>query len=800
LHAILNDLKLALRLLGRERSLAITVVLTLGVGVGIATAIFSTLDAVVLRPLPYADPERLVIAWQSDRTDGARFVVSPANYLDWRREQGVFAALGAVQQFQDVDFNLTIGGAPEHVRGIRFTPDVFAVLGVRPMLGRTFTADDADARRGVALLAYDLWLSRFGADRAIVGREIAVNGTAVTVIGVMPRGFEIPQVGAQLFMPVVWTAAQQAMRRDVGCLVLGRLQPGVTIEVAQARMDDVSRALERAYPDDNKDTGAALDPMQDVVAGAIRPTLIILFAAAACVLGLACFNLANLMAARAIARQRELAVRAALGASRARLVAAALVEALTLASVGTAVGVVVGAWALRAFIAVFNDTAFFSLPRRSEIGLDWRAFAFAGATCVAAAALSAAAPAASVAARDLASALKRSDDRRASRIRAVLVAAEVAVALALLVSTSLLVRSYQRLHQVPVGFASDRTLAATIALPPATYATPEARASFFDRVVAGARALPGVESAAAVRFLPLYGVASIRPVRVPGLDSTNLPAAFHHAVTAGYFETMRIRLLAGRTFMDADAAGPRRVVLGETAARRYFPDASAIGRTIIIDDEARASWEVIGVVADVRNLRIDRQPRPQLYVPMARSAPAMMTVVVRTSGTPALVAQPLRDVVRRIDPSQAVAEMRELADVVRDGSDRWRVSAILFLGFAAAAMLLAVVGLHGVTAYAVAQRTREIAVRIALGGTERSVVLLVARSMARVAGAGLAAGAALAVVVARGVSSLLFDTDPLDPAAVGVAAAFFMAVVAATALLSASRAATIDPADALRAE
>ena len=796
---MLSDVRRALRLLVREPALAAAVVLTLGVGVGIATALFSALDAVVLQPLPYADPGRLVVAWATDRSDGSRFVVSPANFLDWRRERGVFAALGAVQQFQDVDFNLAAGALPEHVRGVRVTPEVFDVLGVGPQIGRTFTQADADARRAVALVADDLWRVRFGGDPAIVGREIALNGAAVTVIGVMPRGFEIPLTRAQIFLPLAWTPAQQAMRRDLGCLVLGRLQPGVALDAARARMDDVGRALERAYPADNKDAGVALDPLQDVVVGMIRPTLVILFAAAACVLALACVNLANLMAARAIARRHELAVRAAIGASRAQLVAAALVEAATLASAGTAAGLAVAALALRAFVALFDDTAFFSLPRRAAIGLDWRAFLFAGLACAAAAALSAL-PAASVAARDLVAALKRSHDRRAGRLRGVLVAVEVAVALALVVATSLLVRSYERLHRVAIGFAADRTLAATIALPPAAYGSPASRVAFFDRLVAEARALPGVESAAAVRFLPLFGVASIRPVRVPGRDGAALPDAFHHAVTAGYFETMRMRLIAGRTFTDADATGPRRVVLGETAARRYFVDGSPIGRSIVIDDEARAAWEVIGVVADVRNQRIDRPPRPQVYVPMARTAPATMTVVVRTAGDPAALAPPLRAAVARIDPAQAVAEMRTLADVVRDGSDRWRVSTLLFLGFAAAAVLLAVVGLHGVTAYAVAVRTREIAVRMALGGDAASVVLLVARSMAGVAGAGLLAGAALASALARGLSSLLFDTDPLDPAALAAAAAIVLVVVAATALLSASRAASVEPAAALRAD
>jgi putative ABC transport system permease protein len=738
--------------------------------------------------------------WQTEQTDGSRFVASPGDYLDWRREDGVFAALGAVQQFQDVDFNLAGGAAPEHVRGIPFTPDVFEVLVVRPRLGRAFTQADASAGRSVALLADDLWRARFAADPAIVGREIVVNGAGVTVIGVMDRGLEIPTVRAQLFLPLAWTPAQQAMRRDLGCLILGRLQPGVSIEAAQAHMDEVARALERAYPEDNKDAGIAIDPLQDVVVGLIRPTLVLPFAAASCVLALACFNLANLMAARAIARERELAVPAALGASRARLVGAALVEAMTLASVGTVAGVVCAVAALRAFIALFNDTPFFSRPRRSQIGLVWRAFLFAAGACVAAAALCALAPAARVASHDLIAALRRSQDRRASRIRGALVAAEVALALALAVATSLLVRSYERLHRVPLGFATDHILTATIALPPAVYASPSARAAFFDRLVADARSLPGGERAAAVRFLPLYGVAAMRPVRVPGAAGADPPAAFHHTVTAGYFETMRIPLRAGRTFTEQDRGRPRRVVLSETAARRYFPEGSPIGRTIVIDDGTPAEWEVIGVVSDVRNQRIDRLPRPQIYVPMTWQTPATMTIVVRTSRDPAAVAQPLRAAVRRIDPSQAVAEMRALADVVRDGSDRWRVSTLLFVGFAAAAVLLAVVGLHGITAYAVAQRTREIAVRIALGGTARSVVLLVARSMARVAGVGLVAGAGLALALARGVASLLYDTDPLDPAAVGVAAVVVAGIVAATALLSASRAAAVEPAEVLRAE
>ena len=796
---MLDELRQTIRFLLREPRLAVAVVVTLGLAMGINTAIFSVLDAVVLRPLPYPAADKIVEVSQMDRVDGSPFVVSPANFLDWQTQSGVFDALAALQTFQDTDYSLATSPTAISVKGIRVSPELFKVLGVNAAIGRAFAAADGD---DVVVVGHDFWVAQMGSDSRPLGRTLKLNGRTKTVVGVMPAGFEVthPLVKAQLYLPLAWNAAQRLERRVASYVVLGRLKDGMNVAQATAALDPFARALERRYPDSNKDSGILLQPLHDAVADDVRPALLAILGAAGCVLLLACFNLANLLGTRGIKRQRELAIRAALGASRLRLMRQTLSEGLLIASLGGAAGLVWGTWTVRVFVSFFNDTRYFWLPRRSEIGLDWRAGAFAALMCLMTALLVGAAPAARAMAADIVDALRRPDGRRENRWRAILMSGELAMSLALMIASVLLVRSYTRLRVEAPGFSPDGLLTARVSLPVANYARPESRAGFFQRLVADARVLPGVTGAAAVQLLPLNGVGALWSVTVPG-HATDPVNAFYHVVTPGYFEVMGIPISQGRAFTPQDTIGSRRVViLSRTAAARYFPDANPIGRSIRIEDRAPVDWEVVGVVGDVRNQRLDRALRPQMYVPSDQSPAPAMTVILRGGPDPLALARPLRELVARLDRDQAIADVKTMTQVVADSSARWRVSTFIFIGFGASALILALIGLHSVTSYNVLQRSREMAIRVALGATRGGLVWMILRSLAGVAAAGVVAGALLAIAIGRALSTLLYRVPPLDAVAFAGSALAFVAVVLVTGAVAAFNASNIEPLSALKEE
>ena len=517
---MLNDIRNTFRFLLRERLLAAAVLATLGIGIGINAAIFSVLDAVVIRPLPYPEAEQLVAVWQQDRKDRSPFVVSAANFLDWQKRTEVFEALAAIQQFQKREFNLAVGAAPDSVKGVHISQDLFRVLRVNPSMGRAFTPEDAGAdHEGVVILSHDLWVNRFGSDPHAVGRDLRLNGSNVRIVGVMPASFAIPLVEAQIYLPLHWTIAERQERRIANYLVLGRLKNGVSLERAGALLDSVAWAIEQQHPESNKDLGILINPLKDKVVGTLRPVLLAIFSAAGCVLLLACLNLANLLGARGLKRQREMAIRAALGASRFRILRQLMTEGLVIAALGGIVGIVGGTWAVRIFVGLFNNTIYFSLPRRAEIRLDWRVLAFTGLTCFLTGILFSIAPALRATKKDPLSTANRFGGRRGGYLRAVLVVGEVGFSLALVIAAGLLVRSYVRLQAENRGFSADGVLTATVALPDTKYASPSQRAAFFRRLVADTAAIPGVRAVAAVRFLPMNGVASVWSVSIPGQPS-----------------------------------------------------------------------------------------------------------------------------------------------------------------------------------------------------------------------------------------------------------------------------------------
>jgi putative ABC transport system permease protein len=804
LEGLRHDVRYAWRrlFLVRERLAFAAMVATLALAIGSTAAIFSVFDAVIIRPLPYPSPDQLVVVWQQDRRDRSWFTVAPANFLDWQARSDLFEGLAAVQQFHDTEFSLSTHAAPVSIRGVRVSPELFRVLGVEPALGRAFT--DADAAQGsdnVSILSHQLWKARFGADPDIVGRAVRLNGRSVTVVGVMPERFEVPLVPAQIYRPLAWTPAQRTERRVANYLVLGRLRQGVTLTQSAAALDGLARTLESRYPTTNKDTGVLIEPLRDRVVGDFAQLLWMVFAAASAMLLLACFNVANMMSTRGLQRRRELAVRAALGASRWRLVRESVTEGSIIAALGGAAGLLWSNWGVRVFVGLFSDTRFFSLPRRGEIAFDWRVFTFVGIVCAVAAVLFSAMPALHATRPDGAFALKRGDGRRESRFRRVLLVAELAGSLMLVVASLLLGRSYVNLHKESTGFSAARLLTAKVALPGERYQSPARQGEFFKTIVADAGRLPGVTVAGAVSLLPLNGAGSVWPVHVAD-RLEGLPAPFHFIVTPGYFEAMEIPLLNGRVFGAQDTArGPRVAVLSRTAAALYFPGQDPIGRPIRIEDRDHADWQIVGVVEDVRSHRLDRAPRPQVYVPAEQSPIGTMTVVVRSAvGVPRNLIRPLQEVVRRVDGDQALADVKTMADVVDDSAARWRVSTLLFIGFAAVAIVLAATGLFSVTSFTVAERTREIAIRRALGDSPVGIVFLVVRPLAGVIALGTALGLGLTLMIGRALSSLLYRVEPVDAAMFSLAVLGFSAVILLTGVTSAAKALRIDPRIAMQTD
>ena len=800
---MLNDIRNTFRFLRREPLLAAAVLATLGIGIGINTAILSVLDAVVIRPLPYPEPDRLVAVWQQDRNDKSPFVVSAANFLDWQKQASVFESLAAVQQFQKREFNLALSAAPDYVKGVCVSPDLFNVLRVSPAMGRAFTADDAEANhQPVVILSHGLWVGRFGSDPHIIGRDLSVNGSRATIVGVMPTGFEIPLVEAQLYLPLNLTIAERQERRIANFLVLGRLQARVRIEAAMANLDSVAFGLEQTYPESNKDVGILLTPLKDKVVGPVRPVLWAILAAAGCVLLLACVNLANVLGARGIKRQREFAIRTSLGASHWRLLGQLVTEGLVISSLGGVIGLVTGMWAVRMFLNLFNNTVYFSLPRRGEIALDWRVLAFTAVACLLTAILFSLLPAWTAIRANLQSIANRNAGRWGNRLRGALMMGEVAFSLALVISAALLVRSYNHLQSEHRGFSTADVLTANITLPEAKYPSARQRAEFFRRLVARAAETPGVRNSAAVRFLPMSGVASMWSISIPGRPSGSLPAAFHHVVTPEYFEVLSIPLLEGRWFDEHDAAGSERVaIISAAAARRYFPDdPHPVGQHIRIDDEQRADWEVVGIVGDVRNLRPDIAPRPQVYVPVEQTPVIAMTLVVRSNESPLALSRSLRDVVSGIDKDQAITEVKTLDTVVADASARWRVSASIFVAFGLAALAVALIGLYGVVSYTVAQRKTEIAIRIALGSSYPGIIMMILRSVAVLGAMGTGLGLLVAIGASQGIRALLYTVEPSGFVALGMPAAGFLALVLIIGAAAASKATRISSALALKSE
>jgi putative ABC transport system permease protein len=796
---LLNDLRYTVRMLRKSPLFTFAVVLTVALGIGANTAIFSVVNAVMLRPLPYEQPDRLVwIAEKNDKLNLPTFAASVLNYLSWKEQSRTFAALGA---FGFTSFNLTGQGEPEQFTGGNVTPSLFPLLGLHTVVGRSFR-DDEDRPGGakVVMISEGLWKRRFGGDPTIVGRQLTLNGVDTTVIGVAPAALALLSNG-DLWSPLIIDPGRE-LRLNHVVLAVGRLRPGVTLDQAQAEMDVVARQVSQQYPE-MKEWGVRLvDFYHFFVGPQLSTALIVLLCAVGCVLLIAAANVANLLLARAASRQKEIAVRTAIGASRARLLQQLLVESLVLSIVGGGVGLIAALWGVDAINALMPP----NLLPVPDVHLDATVLLFALGITIATGLLFGIAPAWHASNADLNDVLKQTARASAGgrpRLRNSLAAAELALATILLIGAGLLAQSLLRLQHVSLGFQPDRLLTFQLSLPRTKYPA-EKSATFYRTLIESLRATPGVRAAAASSGIPFgAGAYTQTPIATTGPSplppDTAVPTDWR-IVSSGFFRAMNIPLLRGREFLDSDAAAgaPLVAVVSQATARRFWGDADPIGRTLHRQGDLARQYAIVGVVGDVRNTSLS-QESPAIYYP-SFALSARMDVVVRTDAPPTSVLPTVRQKVHELDASLPVSSVRTMDEWVSNNAAQPRLNAILLTVFAAVAMLIAAIGIYGVLAYSVTERTREIGLRMALGAPRGQVLRLIVREGMIVGLLGIAVGLIGALALSRVLASLVFDVPVRDPLTYGFVAAVLALVALAACVIPARKASRVDPMIALRCD
>lgn len=811
LQHIIQDLRYAARMFVKTPGFSSVAVLTIALGIGASTAIFTLINGVVLKPLPYRDAGRLVTVWQNLRARGGPpdEWASPGSYVDWRSEPGLFQSLAVITGWRPT---MTGAGEAEPLAGEQVSHEYFDVLGVTPALGRSFSqADDVPNAARVAIIGHDLWTNRFGRDPAVLGRTLTLNGEAHQIVGVAPDRFRPVIVqDAAIWRPLRLNTGAPA-RGAIFLRTVARLTPGVSLDDARSMAGTLARRLEFAHPDYNDRTGITLVPLHERVVGDIRPGLLALGGAVTFVLLIACANLANLLLARGAARRRELAVRMALGAGRWRVVRQLLTESLLLAAAGGLAGILLSAWAVDALLALAPDTA----PRVGEVAIDRTVLLFASLLTVATGLLFGLVPALQVS-RDTASGgagaghgarpstgaftARSASFHSSRRLRQALIVAEVALALVLLSGGGLLLQTFLRLQSEDLGFDPRGVLTAYVNPPRATYDTRERTLAYYDQLLEKTAALPGVRIAALASVLPLGGDTDMSfeiEGRAPARAAVDAPTMWYRLISANYFEAMGMRLVNGRAFTAGEAAPS--IVVNETLARRHFPGEDPIGLRVRSDPDA--PWMTItGVAADVKAHGAREDTRAEAYIPYWQVVEPGINVVLKTGGKAGLLTQPLRQAVLSIDRNVPVSSVVTLDELVGDSIDAPRFVATLAAGFAALALALAGIGLYGVMAYAVSQRTPEIGVRIALGASPADVFRLVVGDGLKLTTLGIVLGIAGAAATAQALQSLLFGVTPGDPGTLASVLVLLLAVAALACAVPARRATRVDPVVSLRAE
>jgi predicted permease len=788
-------------------------VVVLALGIGANTAIFSVVNAILLRPLPFQDPERLVQLWHVPPPKSfpgmTRFSVSPANYLDWANQNHSFEQM-AIYGF--MSYNLTGRGEPESVLGIRVSPDFFSVLRAQPLLGRIFSPEENAAGRGnVVVLSRGLWQTRFGSNPNIVGQAISLNNQSYTVVGIMPAKFGFPtssdpKFQPQMWTPLAWTDEDRAVRGNHNYFVIGRLKPDAEVKQAQAEMTTISSRLEQQYPADDKGWGAVVVPLREELVGKVRPALMILLGAVGFVLLIACANVANLVLVKTLARQKEIAIRTALGASSLRVLRQVLSETLLLALTGGVLGLFVAHFGVRLIVAFLAQ----QLPRAADISLDISVLAFTLVLSLLTGVIAGLVPAFRATQTNLNDSLKqglgRTDaDSSGNRTRSVLVVSEVALSLVLLIGAGLMIRSLSRLRSVDPGMDPHNVLTASVDLSRVKYAQPVQQVAFYDQLLQRVRSLPGVESASGIDSLPFDEGGSTQPIAVEGrpmVPMSEQPEVAVRAIEPEFIRTMRIPILQGRAFSNADTADrPGVILISQAMAKRIWPGENPIGKRLTLTFAPEKSREVVGVVGDVKQDGLDvTEPIATLYVPIAQSASPFLTLVARTTSQPTALASAIANAVHEVDREQPVLDVITMDEIVSDSLSHQRFNMLLLGAFAGLALLLAAIGIYSVLSYSVRRRVGEIGVRMALGAQRGDILRMILGQGTKLALIGTGIGIAAAFGLTRLMASQLFGVTATDPVTFLSVAALIVLVALAACYIPARRATRVDPMVALRYE
>jgi putative ABC transport system permease protein len=799
--SLVQDLSHAIRSLRRAPGYLATALLTLGLGIGFSTATFSVINTVLLRPLPYPDPGRLLLLRERRLPQFPEFSVAPGHYLAWRDQSTVFEGMGSYGvQLANLD---TGAGDPARVRADRVTANLFPLLGAAPLTGRAFTAaDDTFGAPAVAILSYSTWQQRFGGRSDIVGQIVRLDREPVTIVGVMPADFKFLLDGSELWVPMAFTPREQKTYGSHYLSAVARMRPGVTADRARADLNTVAARVEQAHPEGGKGWDVLAIPLQDYYVRDVRAALLVLLGAVGLLLLIGCANVANLLLARGPSRQKELAIRSAIGASRWRLVRQLLVEQGLLALASAAAGMLAGGWLLRGLLAMIPD----ALPRQAEIGLDGRVLAFAVGLTVLTPILFGLFPAMQASRLDLRGLLaaggRQSGPAAAGRARRLLVAAEMALAVMLLVGAALLIRSFERLSSVAPGFTPRGAIVASVSLPDSKYGPGEPRDRFFGELLARLGALPQVAAAGLTQSVPMVNdyVSSFSIEGEPVADDDR-PTTNFYAVSPGYFEAMGIPLLRGRNFQPGDRAGATRVaIINQAFADRYFPGRDPIGRRIDVSQGPSAMREIIGIAGDVKQYGLGDRTTAQVYEPYLQHPYfTTFTMVIRSTQADATQVVPdVRAILRDLDRDVPLARVRTLDQIVTDSVSAERFSAVLIGIFSGAALLLAAIGVYGVVSYTVGLRRQEFAVRIAHGAGAGNIIALVLRGTLATAGIGVAAGLLGAWLLRSVLGRLLFGISPGDAATYAAAALLLGGLAILASAVPAWRASRVSPLRALR--
>jgi putative ABC transport system permease protein len=808
---LLQDIRYGARTLIKSPGFTAVAVLTLALGIGANSAIFSFVDAVLLRPLPYHHPDRIMLVWEKP-PGGGRNVISALNFLDWKTGNSVFEPLVAT-----TGSSMTLSGVEEPVllRGARVSAGYFDIFQIKPALGRTFAPDeDEPGKEHVVVLSHKLWTTTFGADAGIIGRSLTLDGEPYTVIGVMPQGTAFDRGFSQMWRPLAFKASERT-RNFHWMQALGRLKPGVTIEQARAQMDAIGARISTDYPDSNKGWGVTIERYADVLVGPqLRSSLYVLLGAVGMLLLIGCVNLANLTLARGTSREREVAVRAALGAGRWRLLRQFLTENVLLSTTGGALGLLVGYAMMNGLRLIVPP---FTLPRDANVTMDPRVLAFALALSLATGVIFGLAPALQATKPDLSGAMKEggrgsSADSGRRRLRSTLVVVEVALSFMLLVGAGLLVRSFFQMMRVDTGFDSTNVITAGLPIASSKFPEPDQLNAYLRQIVARVDALPGVREAAVTNTVPMRGWGNGMPFLIAGrpvVDRANRSGAGFKQVGASYFHTIGMKLVKGRGFSDRDVKGSSPVmVINQTMASRFFAGQEPIGQRILVQEIVpgrpalgpEIPWEIVGVVADEKTGSLDGNAQAGMYVPIEQSPSTFVSLVVRANIDPTSLQRALGQAVHEVNKDQPLSDVLTLEQIKDESSASNRLRTMLLGVFATFALLLAAIGIYGVISYTVVQRTHEIGIRAALGANASTLLRLILSHGMTLAALGLAFGFAASLMLARVLGTLLFGVTPRDPLTLGAAAIVLTGVAFLACYLPARRAAALDPLIALRCE